>query len=180
MKASNPVEERIIALIEPAAEELGYRIVRVRLSGLRRKRLQVMAERLSDGLMEVEDCATLSRAISPVLDASDPISGEYDLEVSSPGIDRPLMRLEDFQRFTGHEAKVETLTMIDGRKRFKGVIAGVDEAAVRLTLAEGGDVRLPFTGLAEARLVLTDRLIEEDLRRAKAAAEKDKEKRKLQ
>lgn len=183
MKATNPVEERIIALIEPAATELGYRLVRVRLMGLKRKRLQIMAERISDGGMGVEDCETLSRALSPVLEAEDPIKGEYDLEMSSPGIDRPLVRIEDFARFVGHEAKLETAAMIDGRKRYRGVIAGVDGDNVIVQMAEG-EARLPFAQLSEARLVLTDRLIEEDLRRAKAAdaadAATEKEKGKLQ
>lgn len=172
MRTTNPLEERILALIEPAAEELGYRIVRVRLMGLKRKRLQIMAERSADGAMGVGDCETLSRAISPVLEAHDPIMGDYDFEMSSPGIDRPLVRLEDFARFTGHEAKVETAMMVDGRKRFKGVIAGVDGQDVLLDLPEG-QARLAFAGLAEARLVLTDRLIEEDLKRAKAAHAQD-------
>jgi ribosome maturation factor RimP len=169
LRATNPAEERILALIEPEAEGLGYRIVRVRLSGNRRKRLQVMAERASDGAMDVDDCARLSRALSPVLDLGDPIAGEYDLEVSSPGIDRPLMRLEDFERFTGHEAKLETVAMIDGRRRFKGVIAGVDGEDVRLTTPEGDELRFTLASLLDARLVLTDKLIEEDLRRAKVA-----------
>ncbi len=176
MRATNPVEERIVALIEPVAEDMGYRLVRVRLSGLRRKRLQIMAERLNDGRMEVDDCTVLSRTVSAMLDEADPIADQYDLEVSSPGIDRPLMRLEDFERFTGHDAKLETALMIDGRKRFKGVIAGVDGQDVLLK-TQDGDVRLNFAGLSDARLVLTDRLIEEDLRRAKAA-ERDEEKRK--
>ncbi|HRO04028.1 MAG TPA: ribosome maturation factor RimP, partial [Terricaulis sp.] len=98
----------MIALIEPTAEQLGYRIVRVRLSGNRRKRLQIMAERVSDGQMAVEDCERLSRAISPIFDLEDPIQGEFDLELSSPGIDRPLMRVEDFERFVGYDAKLET------------------------------------------------------------------------
>src|SRR5690606_33435063 len=123
LRATNPVEERVIALIEPTAAELGYRIVRVRLSGNRRKRLQVMAERVSDGQMGIDDCSRLSRALSPVFDLEDPVQGEYDLEISSPGIDRPLIRLEDFERYVGHEAKLETAAMIDGRRRFKGVIA---------------------------------------------------------
>ena len=167
-----------MALIEPASDELGYRLVRVRLSGLRRKRLQIMAERVSDGQMVVEDCAKLSRRISALLDEHDPIPEEFDLEVSSPGIDRPLMRLEDFQRFVGHDAKLETLATIDGRKRFKGAIVGVEGGNVRMKLPDSEiEVVLPFAGLADARLVLTDRLIAEDLRRAKAA-EKEEEKRK--
>jgi ribosome maturation factor RimP len=167
------MEERVIALIEPTAAGLGYRIVRVRLSGARRKRLQIMAERLSDGQMSVDDCTRLSRALSPVFDLEDPIQGEYDLEISSPGIDRPLMALEDFERFKGHEAKLETVAMIDGRKRFKGVIAGVEGDEVILRLPEGDEVRFKFSALADARLVLTDKLIEEDLRRARAAETAD-------
>ena len=111
--------------------------MRVRLSGQRRKRLQIMAERLSDGQMSVDDCARLSRALSPVFDLEDPIPGEFDLEVSSPGIDRPLMRIEDFERFIGHEAKLETAAMIDGRRRFKGVIAGVEGDVIVLATDQG-------------------------------------------
>ncbi|MBL8549943.1 MAG: ribosome maturation factor RimP [Hyphomonadaceae bacterium] len=167
MRASSPIEERLIALIEPVAAERGFRLVRVRLSGNRRKRLQIMAER-GDGTMPVEGCAVLSRAVSAVLEEKDPIQGEYDLEVSSPGIDRPLVSLEDFDRFAGHEAKLETSVMIDGRRRFRGTLAGRDGDAVKLTMPEG-DLIVAFASLADARLVLTDRLIEEDLKRAKAA-----------
>jgi ribosome maturation factor RimP len=167
-KATNPAEERVIALIEPTAEGLGYRLVRVRITGNRRKRLQIMAERVADSEMSVEDCTRLSRAISAALDLADPIQDEYDLEVSSPGIDRPLMRIEDFERFKGYEAKLETAAMVEGRRRFKGVIDAV-EGDVIVLAAEGGPVRLAFSALSEARLVLSDKLIEEDLKRAKAA-----------
>jgi ribosome maturation factor RimP len=169
LRATNPVEERIIALVEPTAAQLGFRIVRVRVSGNRRKTLQIMAERVSDGLMSVEDCGRLSRAISPMFDLEDPLPGEFSLEISSPGIDRPLIRLEDFERFTGFEAKIETAAMIDGRKRFKGEIAGVDGDEIRLRTPEGDELRFKFSALSEARLVLTDKLIADDLRRAKAA-----------
>jgi ribosome maturation factor RimP len=162
------VEERVIALIEPTSADMGYRIVRVRLSGQRRKRLQIMAERVADGQMSVEDCSRLSRALSPVFDLEDPIQGEYDLEISSPGIDRPLMRIEDFERFIGHEAKLETAAMIDGRRRWKGAIKGV-EGDVIVLATEQGEARLSFAQLSDARLVLTDKLIEEDLKRARAA-----------
>ena len=168
MRATNPIEERVIALIEPTAEGLGYRLVRVRVSGNRRKRLQIMAERVSDGEMGIDDCTRLSRAVSSALDLEDPIKDEYDLEVSSPGIDRPLMRIEDFERFTGHAAKLETTAMIDGQRRFKGEIARV-EGDVIVLATEQGEARLQFSALSDARLVLTDKLIEEDLRRAKAA-----------
>lgn len=159
----------MIALIEPTASGLGYRIVRVRVSGNRRKRLQIMGERLSDGQMGIDDCSRLSRALAPVFDLEDPIpGGEYDLEISSPGIDRPLMRIEDFERFKGHAAKLETTGMVDGQRRFKGVIANV-EGDVIVLATDQGEVRLQFAQLSEARLVLTDKLIEEDLKRAKAA-----------
>ena len=180
VRASTPIEEKLIALIEPAAADLGYRLVRVRLSGMRRKRLQIMAER-GDGVMLVEDCEALSRAISPLLDAEDPIKGEYDLEVSSPGIDRPLVQLEDFARFAGHEAKLETAQMIDGRRRFRGVLKGVEGENVIFDLPEG-EASVPFSWLSDARLMLTDKLIEQDLKRAKAAeaaqAQEDNQKRK--
>ncbi len=159
----------MIALIEPTAAGLGFRIVRVRVSGNRRKRLQIMAERISDGEMGIDDCSRLSRALSPVFDLDDPIpGGEYDLEVSSPGIDRPLMRIEDFERFKGHVAKLETAAMIEGQRRFKGEIAGI-EGDVIVLATEQGETRLNFSALSDARLVLTDKLIEEDLKRAKAA-----------
>jgi ribosome maturation factor RimP len=182
VRSTNPVEARVLAQAEPIAEAMGYRLVRVRLNavGRRSKTLQIMAERLSDGHMGVDDCSRLSRALSNAFDAEDPISGEYDLELSSPGIDRPLMRLEDFERFAGHDAKLETAALVDGRKRFKGVIMGVDGEHIRLNMAEG-EALVPFSALVEARLMLTDRLIEEDLRRAKKAAEQDDEnERKLQ
>lgn len=172
MRTLNPLEEKILALIEPAASDLGYRIVRIRMSGLRRKTLQIMGERIADGGMGIEDCEALSRAVAPVLDAHDPIRDEYNLEVSSPGIDRPLVRLEDFTRFAGHEAKLETVAMIDGRRRFRGVIEGADAGAVSLSTPEG-PATIQFSNIREARLVLTDRLIEEDLKRARAEEAKD-------
>jgi ribosome maturation factor RimP len=162
------MEERVIALIEPTAQGLGYRIVRVRVSGNRRKRLQIMAERVSDGEMGIDDCSRLSRALSPVFDLEDPIQGEYDLEISSPGIDRPLMRIEDFERFQGHQAKLELAAMNDNQRRYKGVISAVEGDVIVLE-TEQGEARLKFGQLSDARLVLTDKLIAEDLKRAKAA-----------
>jgi ribosome maturation factor RimP len=174
LRATNPVEERVVALAEPAAHDLGYRLVRVRVSGNRRKRLQIMAERESDGDMGIDDCTTLSRALSALFDVQDPMPDEYDLEVSSPGIDRPLMRIEDFQRFLGHEAKLETIAMIDGRRRFKGVISAVNGDSVHLKLPDAEvEVSLPISSLSDARLVLTDRLIADDLKRSKAAQAAD-------
>ncbi|MEZ5972261.1 MAG: ribosome maturation factor RimP [Hyphomonadaceae bacterium] len=168
LRATNPVEERVIALIEPTAAGLGYRIVRVRLSGNRRKRLQIMGERVSDGQMGIDDCTKLSRALGPVFDLEDPVQGEYDLEISSPGIDRPLMRIEDFERFVGFDAKVETAVPVNNQRRWKGVIQAVDGDEITLA-TEHGEAKLKFSALSDARLVLTDKLIEDDLRRAKAA-----------
>jgi ribosome maturation factor RimP len=169
VRATNPVEERVIALIEPTASGLGYRVVRVRLSGNRRKRLQIMAERNSDGLMGIDDCTKLSRALAPVFDLEDPIpGGEYDLEVSSPGIDRPLMRIEDFERFVGFDAKVETAVPINNQRRWKGVIKAVDGDEITLA-GDHGEAKLKFSALSDARLVLTDKLIADDLKRAKTA-----------
>jgi ribosome maturation factor RimP len=168
VRTTNPVEERALALIEPIAEGLGYRIVRIRISGLRRKTLQIMGERAADGVMLSGDCTRLARAIGEALEEI-----EYEnLEVSSPGIDRPLMRLEDFARFAGHEAKLETTQMLDGRRRYKGMLKGVDGETIRIAL-EDGEFKVPFSALHDARLVLTDKLIEEDLRRAKAAEAED-------
>ena len=144
----------------------GYRLVRLRLMGGQRKTLQILAER-ADGQMDVEDCAKLSRALSEVLEAADPISEEYVLEVSSPGIDRPLTAPEDFARFAGHEARVELTRGFDGRRRFKGMLIGLEGADVvmNVTDAEGNrQVRFPFADIAEAKLVLTDRLIQESLK----------------
>jgi len=153
-------------IIAPVVEAAGYRLVRLRLMGGKSKTLQIMAER-PDGRMNVEDCAALSRALSAFLDEEDPIEGEYNLEVSSPGIDRPLTRVSDFARWAGHEANIE-LAAPDaaGRRRFKGMLLGLDGTAV-LIEAEGVRHSFPFAGIAEAKLVLTDKLIEEDLRAKK-------------
>jgi ribosome maturation factor RimP len=161
-------------IIEPAVEAAGFKLVRLRLIGGKSKTLQIMAER-PDGTMNVEGCAELSRALSDFLDAEDPIEGEYNLEVSSPGIDRPLTRLADFTRWAGHEARIE-LTQADakGRKRFKGRLLGLDGTDVTLQtdgskMSDGENLKFPFRAIAEAKLVLTDKLIEEDLKARKHA-----------
>jgi ribosome maturation factor RimP len=165
------LEARIAAIVEPVTEELGFLLVRIKLSAMNGQTLQVMAER-PDGTMSVEDCETLSRAISPVLDVEDPIAGAYHLEVSSPGIDRPLVRRSDFERWSGYKAKLEMRTLIDGRRRFKGRIVGIKDKAVTLggAVSEAGadEASLPLDEIAEARLVLDDALIREALRRDKA------------
>ncbi|MGH6892640.1 MAG: ribosome maturation factor RimP [Dongiaceae bacterium] len=150
--------ERIAKLITPAIEAMGFDLVRVQLSGSQRPTLQVMAEPSNGRAMSVEDCAEISRAISAVLDVEDPIAGAYSLEVSSPGIDRPLRWAKDYERFLGHEAKVETNAPIDGRKRFKGPIKSVDKDGVELTV-DGADIHIPFAAVHKAKLVLTDALI---------------------
>jgi ribosome maturation factor RimP len=154
-------------LLMPAVEAAGFRLVRLRLKGGERKVLQVMAER-ADGTMDVEDCAALSHTLSDVLEAADPIENDYVLEVSSPGIDRPLTALADFARFSGHEARIElALPGEDGRRRYKGVVMGVEGKDVLFDAAEGKGVtrlRFAFSNIADAKLVLTDRLIKESLK----------------
>ena len=153
-------------LLAPAVEAAGYRLVRLRVIGAKQKTLQVMAER-PDGSMNVDDCASLSRALSEVLEAADPISEEFVLEVSSPGIDRPLTREQDFVRFAGHDIRVEMTHGVSGRRRFKGVLAGVEGHDVMMDVkGENGTerVHLPFGDISDAKLVLTDRLIQESLK----------------
>lgn len=144
--------------IAPAIEAMGYDIVRVVLSGRRRPRLQIMAERKDGAGMVVDDCVAVSRAASAILDVEDPISGPYELEVSSPGIDRPLTRLADFERFAGFEAKLETALPLDGQRRWKGCLLGLDGETVRLQ-TKTGEVALPFAAIEKAKLVLTDALL---------------------
>jgi ribosome maturation factor RimP len=164
---------RVATIAEPVLEGLGYRLVRARISGLGGCNVQIMAER-PDGTMTIDDCETVSRALSPVFDVADPIDSAYRLEVSSPGIDRPLVRLSDFDRYAGHFAKIEMAMAIGGRKRFRGMLLGTEDAAARLkrddaAAGEPDEVLLPIADMAEARLVLTDALIAESLRRGKAA-----------
>src|SRR5437764_7171076 len=155
----------VAKLIEPVLQGMGFRLVRVRLMAQNGQTLQIMAER-PDGSFTIDDCEEVSRAISPILDVEDPISGRYYLEVSSPGIDRPLVRLEDFERWAGHEAKIEMSVPQAGRKRFRGGIEGCEGGEVRLHIddPQGGKekvlIGLPFADIAEAKLVMTDRLIE--------------------
>ncbi len=149
---------RVEALIGPTVEGMGYSLVRVQILGRSRLRLQIMAERMDGESMLVDDCATLSRAVSAVLDVEDPITDAYTLEVSSPGIDRPLVRLADFDRFSGFEAKVEMALAIDGRRRFQGRLLGTEGDAVRLRMEEV-EVLLPYADIRQAKLVLTEDLL---------------------
>jgi ribosome maturation factor RimP len=161
---------RVAALAEPVLAQLGYRLVRVRISGFAGCTVQIMAER-PDGTMTIEDCEAASRALSPVFDAADPIEGAYRLEISSPGIDRPLVRRSDFDRYAGHLAQIEMTVPIDGRRRFRGELNGSEGDCVRLRYATGGaqpaDILLRIEDMSEARLVLSDALIAQSLRRSK-------------
>lgn len=149
---------RIAEIIAPSVEAMGYEIVRVQMSGGQRAVLQIMAERTDGAPMTVEDCADISRSVSALLDVADPISGPYTLEVSSPGIDRPLVRPKDFERFAGFEAKLETRVPVDGRKRYKGRLRGLDGDDVVID-TEHGSARVPVEAIHRAKLVLTDDLI---------------------
>lgn len=151
--------ERLDTMIAPTLEGMGYELVRVQLQGSRRQTLQVMADRIDGRNMTVDDCADISRALSAVLDVEDPIPGAYTLEVSSPGIDRPLTRRKDFETWAGFEAKVEAKGLVEGRKRFNGVLLGLDGDDVILR-CEGDDMRIPFEAIGKAKLVLTDALID--------------------
>lgn len=152
------LERRIETLITPTIADMGFDLVRVRVFGQQRLRLQVMVERSDGAAPTVDDCADVSRAVSAVLDVDDPIAGAYTLEVSSPGIDRPLVRRADFDRFAGFAAKVEMDVPIGGRRRFSGRLLGLAGDDVRL-IADGGEVALPFDRIAKAKLLLTDDLL---------------------
>ncbi|MGH1458242.1 MAG: ribosome maturation factor RimP [Paracoccaceae bacterium] len=169
--AKAAMDRRLAEIITPVIEDMGYELVRVRLMSGKTNTLQIMADKPEGGI-EVDDCAKISTALGATLDVEDPISDEYVLEVSSPGIDRPLTRLKDFDMFEGYEAKLETGELIDGRRRFKGVLAGIEGDEVLINLEEGKEtvtVGLQFDWLTDAKLVLTDDLIKEMLRQRKAA-----------
>lgn len=167
------VAARIAAIAAPALEGLGYRLVRVRISGTAGCTVQVMAER-PDGTMTIDDCEAASRALSPVLDVADPMDRAYRLEISSPGIDRPLVRRSDFERYAGATVRIEMAQAVDGRRRFRGLLLGVDGNAARLrrddaAAGETAEVALPIEAMAEAKIVLSDAVIAASLRRGKQA-----------
>jgi ribosome maturation factor RimP len=167
------VSARVANIAEPVIEQLGYRLVRIKVSSTEGATIQIMAER-PDGSMTVEDCETISRALSPVFDVDEPMAGAYRLEISSPGIDRPLVRKSDFERFAGHLVKIEMEVPFSGRKRFRGILAGVEGDNTKLQIddaKEGADaqVTLPIPDMSEAKLVLTDELVTQALRAEKAA-----------
>ena len=170
--AKTNIDQRLAAILSPVIEGMGFELVRVRYMSGKTKTLQVMADR-PDGGIEVDECADISTAISATLDVEDPIEEAYNLEVSSPGIDRPLTRLKDFDMWAGYEAKIETTELIDGRRRFRGMLQGVEDGEVLLETEVEGQGRvtigLRFDWLSDAKLVLTDDLIREMLRQRKAA-----------
>ncbi|MEL6914308.1 MAG: ribosome maturation factor RimP [Pseudomonadota bacterium] len=175
MIAKAAMDRRIREIIEPTIEGMGFELVRVRLQGGKAPLLQIMAQK-PDGTIEVDDCGDISTAVSAVLDVEDPILEAYTLEVSSPGIDRPLTRLKDFDLWDGYVAKIETEELIDGRRRFKGVLAGTEDGEVLIEIEEGGEavtIGLKFDWLADAKLVLTDELIRDVLKGRKAAGQID-------
>jgi len=165
--ANAAIDRRLADIIQPVIEGMGFELVRVRLMGSKYSTVQIMVER-PDGGIEVDECAEISNAISALLDVEDPIDEKYTLEVSSPGIDRPLTRLRDFATWEGYEAKIETIELIDGRRRFKGKLAGVTDDEVLVNIEEG-TIGLKFAWLSDAKLLLTDDLISELLRQRKVA-----------
>ncbi len=175
--AEQGLAARVARIVEPALLDIGYRLVRVKISGLDGCTVQIMAER-PDGSMTVDDCEAVSRALSPVLDATDPIDRAYRLEVSSPGMDRPLVRRSDFERFAGHQLKVELAAAIDGRRRFRGLLLGVEGEVARIRRddiapGEPAEVLLSIDDMVEARLVLTEALVAESLKRGRAQRSAD-------
>ena len=174
MRGKTTEDQRLVELLDPVAEAAGYEIVRLRLmGGETARRLQIMAE-TPDSEMVVEDCARLSRAISEVMDAADPIKGEYTLEVSSPGVDRPLTRLKDFATYEGHEARIELDRVAEGRKRFRGVLAGIDGDNIGIDLeGEEATAMVPFSWIVDAKLILTDALMKRGAEERAARIEGD-------
>ena len=173
LKTKTHIDERVLELAEPIAEDLGLRIVRVRVMAGKRRTVQIMAERVSDGLMGIENCEALSRELSAAMEVEDPIDDAYVLEVSSPGIDRPLTSFRDFEHYEGYLARLELDRMVEGRKRFRGVLAGVEDGKVDINLDGETEhtASIPFDWISEAKLLITDELIAEG-QKAKDAAKK--------
>ncbi|MES2916621.1 MAG: ribosome maturation factor RimP [Pseudomonadota bacterium] len=173
--AKTAIDRRLADIVGPVIEGLGFELVRIRLMGGKTRILQIMADR-PDGGIGVDECGDISTAVSAVLDVEDPLEDNYVLEVSSPGIDRPLTRLKDFEMWKGWEARIETTELIDGRRRFKGDLAGVEDDEVLITIEEAGEeltIGLKFDWLSDAKLILTDELISEMLRQKKVAEPTD-------
>lgn len=163
------MDERILAIASPIAEDMGYGIVRIRVQGGKRSTVQIMAERLSDGMMSVDDCAQLSRALSSTFEVEDPIDGAYVLEVSSPGLDRPLTDMKHFEQYAGELARLELDRFVEGRKRFRGVLAGLDGDNVAMDLDKETETALiPFDWISEAKLLITDEMIKKGQKKNKS------------
>jgi len=171
LKTKTHTDERILELADPIAADLGLRVVRVRVMAGRRRTVQIMAERLSDGMMGIEDCQSLSRELSAIMEVEDPLDDAYVLEVSSPGMDRPLTAYEDFTAYEGYLARLELDRLVEGRKRFRGVLAGVEDGHVDINLDGDTDstASIPFEWIAEAKLLITDELVAEGQRKKDAA-----------
>jgi ribosome maturation factor RimP len=172
--AKTAIDRRLADIVGPVIEGMGFELVRIRLMGGKTRILQIMADK-PDGGIDVDDCGQISTAISAVLDVEDPVEDNYVLEVSSPGIDRPLTRLKDFDIWSGWEARIETTELIDGRRRFKGTLAGIEGDEVLINIEEG-TVGLKFEWLSDAKLILTEELISEMLRQRKASGVIDESK----
>ena len=176
--ATTAIDRRLAEIVTPAIEDLGFELVRIRLMSGKTRTLQIMADRPEGGI-EVEDCAKISTAVSAILDVEDPIEDNYILEVSSPGIDRPLTRLKDFDMWADYEARVETSELIDGRRRFKGILRGTEGDEILIEIEDGSEtvtIGLKFDWLSDAKLILTDELIAEMLRQRKASGVIDESK----
>lgn len=171
LKTKTHIDDRILALAEPIAADLGLRVVRVRVMAGKRRTVQIMAERISDGLMGIENCEALSRELSATLEVEDPLDDAYVLEVSSPGLDRPLTSFDDFNAYEGYLARLELDRLVEGRKRFRGILAGVEDGKVDINLDGETDhtASIPFDWIAEAKLLITDELVAEGQRKKDAA-----------
>ncbi|MFT8471833.1 ribosome maturation factor RimP [Acetobacter persici] len=179
LPAHSGLEARLVALVALTLEDMGYEIVRIAVLGRESPTVQIMADRADGSLISVEDCERISHAVGAVLDVEDPIPGAWTLEVSSAGIDRPLTRAKDWNRFAGHQAKAEVLVPIDGRRRFSGVVLGAEDGIARLRLDDGTEAALPLEEIRRARLVLTDALIEASAQMARPAETGEEEKSKV-
>jgi ribosome maturation factor RimP len=176
MKTKTNMDERVFAIADPIAKDMGLNIVRVRVQSGRRKTVQIMAERVSDGLLGIAECEALSRELTATMDVEDPIHDPFILEVSSPGLERPLTSLEDFKHYAGYKARVDLDRMVEGRKRFRGILAGIDGKNIDIDLdGEDETAQIPFEWVSEAKLLITDELIKAG-QEAKDAAYKDLDK----
>jgi len=178
LKTKTNMDERILAIAVPVAGDMGYGIVRIRVQGGNRSVVQIMAERLSDGMMNVADCAQLSRALSSTFEVEDPIDGAYVLEVSSPGLERPLTDLKHFEQYTGRLARLELDRFVEGRKRFRGILAGIDDNNVAIDLEKEDETALiPFPWISEAKLLITDDVIKKGQKKNKKKSQEKPKKR---